>query len=250
VTYIRFWFLNKYNQLNLIKMKKFIAEFIGTLWLVLGGCGSAVLAAGFPELGIGFVGVALAFGLTVVTMAYAIGHISGCHLNPAVTIGVWIGGRFDGKDVFPYIVAQVMGGIAGAAILFLIASGKPDFALGGFASNGFGEHSPGGYGMTSALIIEVVMTFIFLFVILGSTYTKAPRGFAGLAIGLCLTLIHLISIPVTNTSVNPARSTSQALFVGDWALDQLWLFWLAPIVGAILAGLVYKAISPELTDRQ
>lgn len=230
-------------------MKKFIAEFIGTLWLVLGGCGSAVIAAGFPELGIGFVGVALAFGLTVVTMAYAIGHISGCHLNPAVTIGVWIGGRFDGKDVFPYIVAQVMGGIAGAAILFLIASGKPDFALGGFASNGFGEHSPGGYSMTSALIIEVVMTFIFLFVILGSTYTKAPRGFAGLAIGLCLTLIHLITIPVTNTSVNPARSTSQALFVGDWALDQLWLFWLAPIVGAILAGLVYKAISPEITDK-
>ncbi|WP_299800540.1 aquaporin Z [uncultured Maribacter sp.] len=230
-------------------MKKFIAEFIGTLWLVLGGCGSAVLAAGFPEMGIGFVGVALAFGLTVVTMAYAIGHISGCHLNPAVTIGVWVGGRFDGKDVFPYIVAQVMGGIAGAAILFLIASGKSDFVLGGFASNGFGEHSPGGYSMTSALIIEVAMTFMFLFVILGSTYTKAPRGFAGLAIGLCLTLIHLITIPVTNTSVNPARSTSQALFVGDWALDQLWLFWLAPIVGAILAGLVYKAISPEITDK-
>ena len=230
-------------------MKKFIAEFIGTLWLVLGGCGSAVLAAGFPEMGIGFVGVSLAFGLTVVTMAYAIGHISGCHLNPAVTIGVWIGGRFEGKDVFPYIIAQIMGGIAGAAILFLIASGKSDFVLGGFASNGYGEHSPGGYSMTSALIIELVMTFIFLFVILGSTYTKAPRGFAGLAIGLCLTLIHLISIPVTNTSVNPARSTSQALFVGDWALDQLWLFWLAPIVGAILAGLVYKAISPEMTDR-
>tara|TARA_R110000737_G_scaffold257943_1_gene266531 strand:+ start:11 stop:763 length:753 start_codon:yes stop_codon:yes gene_type:complete len=248
VTSLNFWFLNKYNQLNLIEMKKFIAEFIGTLWLVLGGCGSAVIAAGFPELGIGFVGVSLAFGLTVVTMAYAIGHISGYHLNPAVTIGVWIGGRFDGKDVFPYIVAQVMGGIAGAAILFLIASGKSDFVLGGFASNGYGEHSPGGYGMTSALIIEVVMTFIFLFVILGSTYTKAPRGFAGLAIGLCLTLIHLISIPVTNTSVNPARSTSQALFVGDWAIDQLWLFWLAPIVGAILAGLIYKAISPEITD--
>ncbi|MGO4919223.1 aquaporin Z [Maribacter spongiicola] len=230
-------------------MKKFIAEFIGTLWLVLGGCGSAVLAAGFPELGIGFVGVSLAFGLTVITMAYAIGHISGCHLNPAVTIGVWVGGRFDGKDVFPYIVAQVMGGIAGAAILYLIASGKSDFVLGGFASNGFGEHSPGGYSMTSALVIEVAMTFIFLFVILGSTYTKAPRGFAGLAIGLCLTLIHLISIPVTNTSVNPARSTSQALFAGDWALDQLWLFWLAPIVGAILAGIVYKAISPEVTDK-
>ncbi|WP_424002966.1 aquaporin Z [Maribacter sp. IgM3_T14_3] len=230
-------------------MKKFIAEFIGTLWLVLGGCGSAVLAAGFPELGIGFVGVSLAFGLTVITMAYAIGHISGCHLNPAVSIGVWVGGRFDGKDVFPYIVAQVMGGIAGAAILYLIASGKSDFVLGGFASNGFGEHSPGGYSMTSALVIEVAMTFIFLFVILGSTYTKAPRGFAGLAIGLCLTLIHLISIPVTNTSVNPARSTSQALFAGDWAIDQLWLFWLAPIVGAILAGIVYKAISPEVTDK-
>ncbi|VXB30405.1 aquaporin Z [Maribacter litoralis] len=230
-------------------MKKFIAEFIGTLWLVLGGCGSAVLAAGFPEMGIGFVGVSLAFGLTVVTMAYAIGHISGCHLNPAVTIGVWIGGRFEGKDVFPYIVAQVMGGIAGAAILYLIASGKSDFVLGGFAANGYAEHSPGGFDMTSALITELVLTFIFLFVILGSTYTKAPRGFAGLAIGLCLTLIHLISIPVTNTSVNPARSTSQALFVGDWALDQLWLFWLAPIVGAAIAGLVYKAISPEITDK-
>ncbi len=249
MTLLKYWFLNKYNQLNLIKMKKFIAEFIGTLWLVLGGCGSAVLAAGYPELGIGFAGVALAFGLTVVTMAYAIGHISGCHLNPAVTIGVWVGGRFDGKDVFPYIVAQVMGGIAGAAILFLIASGKSDFVLGGFASNGFGEHSPGGYSMTSALIIEVAMTFMFLFVILGSTYTKAPRGFAGLAIGLCLTLIHLISIPVTNTSVNPARSTSQALFAGGWAIDQLWLFWLAPIVGAVLAGIVYKAISPEITDK-
>ena len=229
-------------------MKKLIAEFIGTLWLVLGGCGSAVLAAGFPELGIGFVGVSLAFGLTVITMAYAIGHISGCHLNPAVSIGLWVGGRFDGKDVLPYIIAQVIGGIAGAGILFLIASGKPDFALGGFAANGYAEHSPGGFSMTSALIIEVAMTFIFLFVILGSTYTKAPRGFAGLAIGLCLTLIHLISIPVTNTSVNPARSTSQALFVGDWAIDQLWLFWLAPIVSAILAGLLYKIISPEITD--
>ncbi len=249
MTSLNFWFLNTYNQLNLKKMKKFIAEFIGTLWLVLGGCGSAVLAAGYPELGIGFVGVSLAFGLTVVTMAYAIGHISGCHLNPAVTIGVWVGGRFEGKDVFPYIVAQVMGGIAGAAILFLIASGKAGFELGGFASNGYNEHSPGGYDLTSAFTIELVMTFIFLFVILGSTYTKAPRGFAGLAIGLCLTLIHLISIPVTNTSVNPARSTSQALFVGDWALDQLWLFWLAPMIGAILAGLIYKTISPEMTDK-
>ncbi|AZQ60200.1 aquaporin Z [Maribacter sp. MJ134] len=229
-------------------MKKLAAEFIGTLWLVLGGCGSAVLAAGFPELGIGFVGVSLAFGLTVITMAYAIGHISGCHLNPAVSIGLWVGGRFEGKDVVPYILSQVMGGIAGAAILYMIATGKAGFEIGGFAANGYGEHSPGGYGMTSALITEIVLTFIFLFVILGSTYTKAPRGFAGLAIGLCLTLIHLISIPVTNTSVNPARSTSQALFAGDWAIGQLWLFWLAPIVGAVIAGLVYKFLSPEVTD--
>jgi aquaporin Z len=229
-------------------MKKLVAEFIGTLWLVLGGCGSAVLAAGFPELGIGFVGVSLAFGLTVITMAYAIGHISGCHLNPAVSIGLWVGGRFEGKDVVPYILSQVMGGIAGAAILYIIATGKAGFEIGGFAANGYGEHSPGGYGMTSALITEIVLTFIFLFVILGSTYTKAPRGFAGLAIGLCLTLIHLISIPVTNTSVNPARSTSQALFAGDWAIGQLWLFWLAPIVGAVIAGLVYKFLSPEVTD--
>ena len=230
-------------------MKKLIAEFIGTLWLVLGGCGSAILAAGFPELGIGFVGVSLAFGLTVITMAYAIGHISGCHLNPAVTIGLWAGGRFDGQEVLPYVISQVIGGITGAAILFLIASGTPDFVIGDFAANGYGEHSPGGYELSSALMIEVAMTFIFLFVILGSTYTKAPRGFAGLAIGLCYTLIHLISIPVTNTSVNPARSTSQALFVGDWAIDQLWLFWFAPIIGAILAGILYKIISPELTDR-
>ncbi|WP_405384436.1 aquaporin Z [Maribacter sp. LLG6340-A2] len=229
-------------------MKKFIAEFIGTLWLVLGGCGSAVLAAAFPEMGIGFLGVSLAFGLTVVTMAYGIGHISGCHLNPAVSIGLWVGGRFNGKDVFPYIIAQCMGAIAGAAILFLIASGKADFDIGNFAANGYGAHSPGGYSMTSAFFIEAVMTFIFLFVILGSTYTKAPRGFAGLAIGLCLTLIHLISIPVTNTSVNPARSTSQALFVSDWAIGQLWLFWLAPIIGAVIAGIVYKIISPEPTD--
>ena len=229
-------------------MKKLTAEFIGTLWLVLGGCGSAVLAAGFPELGIGFVGVSLAFGLTVITMVYAIGHISGCHLNPAVSIGLWIGGRFQGKDVAPYIIAQVLGGIAGGLILYLIASGKPGFEVGGFAANGYGEHSPGGYSMLSALITEVVMTFIFLFVILGSTYAKAPRGFAGLAIGLCLTLIHLISIPVTNTSVNPARSTSQAIIAGDWALGQLWLFWVAPIVGAILAGLAYKLLSPEVTE--
>lgn len=229
-------------------MKKLVAEFIGTLWLVLGGCGSAVLAAGFPELGIGFVGVALAFGLTVVTMAYAIGHISGCHLNPAVSIGLWIGGRFNSKELIPYIIAQISGGIAGAGILYLIVSGKPGFELGDFAANGYGEHSPGGYGMTSALVTEIVMTFIFLFVILGATHSKAPKYLAGLAIGLCLTLIHLISIPVTNTSVNPARSTSQALFAGDWAIGQLWLFWVAPIVGAILAGLLYKYLSPEIED--
>ena len=229
-------------------MKKLIAEFIGTLWLVLGGCGSAMLAAGFPELGIGFVGVSLAFGLTVVTMAYAIGHISGCHLNPAVSIGLWMGGRFDAKELLPYIIAQVLGGIAGAGILYLIVTGKAGADIGSFAANGYGEHSPGGYGMTAALITEVVMTFAFLIVILGSTHSKAPAGFAGLAIGLCLALIHLISIPVTNTSVNPARSTSQALFVGDWAMGQLWLFWVAPIVGAILAGIVYKYLSPEKAD--
>ncbi|WP_276388648.1 aquaporin Z [Eudoraea chungangensis] len=226
-------------------MKKLVAEFIGTLWLVLGGCGSAVLAASFPELGIGFVGVSLAFGLTVLTMVYAIGHISGCHLNPAVSIGLWIGGRFSQKELVPYIIAQVLGGIAGAGLLYLIASGKPGFELGGFASNGYGEHSPGGYSMLAALITEVVMTFMFLIIILGATHSKAPKGMAGIAIGLGLTLIHLISIPVTNTSVNPARSTSQALFAGDWAIDQLWLFWVAPIVGALLAGLVYKYLSPE-----
>lgn len=227
-------------------MKKLVAEFIGTLWLVLGGCGSAVLAAGFPEMGIGFVGVSLAFGLTVVTMAYAIGHISGCHLNPAVSIGLWMGGRFDAKDLVPYIIAQVMGGIAGAGILYYIATGQAGFEVGGFAANGFAEHSPGGFSMGAALVTEIVMTFIFLFVILGSTHSKAPKYLAGLAIGLCLTLIHLISIPVTNTSVNPARSTSQALFAdGGWAMGQLWLFWVAPIVGAILAGLVYKFLSPE-----
>ena len=226
-------------------MKKLVVEFIGTMWLVLGGCGSAVLAAAYPELGIGFVGVAIAFGLTVVTMAYAVGHISGCHLNPAVSIGLWIGGRFDKKEVLPYIVAQVLGGIAGAGILYIIASGKAGFEIGGFAANGYGEHSPGGYNMLAALVTEIVMTFMFLIIILGATHSKAPKGFGGLAIGLGLTLIHLISIPVTNTSVNPARSTSQAIFVGDWALGQLWLFWVAPIVGAILAGLVYKMISPE-----
>ncbi len=226
-------------------MKKLVAEFIGTLWLVLGGCGSAVLAAAYPELGIGFAGVSLAFGLTVLTMAYAIGHISGAHLNPAVSIGLWMGGRFEAKELLPYIISQVLGGIAGAGILYLIVSGKAGFELGGFASNGYGEHSPDGYNMMSALVTEVVMTFIFLIVILGATHSKAPKGFAGIAIGLALTLIHLISIPVTNTSVNPARSTSQAIFAGGWALEQLWLFWVAPIAGAILAGLVYKAISPE-----
>ncbi len=226
-------------------MKKLVAEFIGTLWLVLGGCGSAVLAAAYPDLGIGFVGVSLAFGLTVVTMAYAIGHISGCHLNPAVSIGLWMGGRFDAKELPSYIIAQVLGGIAGAGILYLIASGKSGFEVGDFAANGYGKHSQGGYDMFSALVTEIVMTFMFLIIILGATHSKAPAGFAGLAIGLGLVLIHLISIPVTNTSVNPARSTSQAIFAGGWALQQLWLFWVAPIVGAILAGITYKFMSPE-----
>ena len=227
-------------------MKKLVAEFIGTFWLVLGGCGSAVLAAGFPELGIGFLGVALAFGLTVVTMAYAIGHISGCHLNPAVSIGLAVGGRFDKKDLIPYIISQVMGAIAGAGVLYLIVSGKSGFEVGGFAANGFGEHSPGGYNMLSAFVTEAVLTFIFLIIIMGATHSKAPKYLAGLAIGLGLTLIHLISIPITNTSVNPARSTSHALFAeGSWAIPQLWLFWVAPIIGAILAGIVYNLISPE-----
>ena len=229
-------------------MKKLTAEFIGTLWLVLGGCGSAVLAAAYPELGIGFAGVALAFGLTVLTMVYAVGHISGAHFNPAVSIGLWMGGRFSGKDLLPYIAAQVLGGLAGATILFLIASGKEGFEIGSFAANGYGAHSPGGYDMTAALLTEFAMTFMFLIVILGATHPKAPAGFAGIAIGLALTLIHLISIPVTNTSVNPARSTSQAIFVGDWAIGQLWLFWVAPIAGAIVAGVVYKYISGENKD--
>ena len=226
-------------------MKKVIAEFIGTFWLVLGGCGSAVLAAAYPELGIGFVGVSIAFGLTVVTMAYAIGHISGCHLNPAVSIGLWMGGRFDKKELLPYMAAQVLGGIAGAGILYIIASGKAGFEIGGFASNGYGDHSPGGYSLTAALVTETIMTFMFLMIILGATHSKAAKGFAGLTIGLGLTLIHLISIPVTNTSVNPARSISQALFAQGWAIEQLWLFIVAPMVGAILAGIVYKMISPE-----
>lgn len=225
-------------------MKKLVAEFFGTLWLVLGGCGSAVFAAGYPELGIGFVGVSIAFGLTVLTMVYAIGHISGSHLNPAVTLGLWAGGRFDSKDILPYIIAQVLGAIAGASIIYIILSGKPGFELGGFAANGYGEHSPDGYSLLAALVSEVVLTFMFLIIILGATHPKAPQALAGVAIGLALTLIHLISIPVTNTSVNPARSTSQAIFVGDWAVGQLWLFWVAPIVGALLAGLVYKYLSP------
>ncbi|GIU21625.1 aquaporin Z [Shewanella colwelliana] len=221
--------------------QKMAAEFIGTLWLVLGGCGSAVLAATFPEVGIGLLGVSFAFGLTVLTMAYAVGHISGCHLNPAVSFGLWAGGRFPANELLPYIVAQVAGGIAGAAILYLIASGNADFSLSsGFASNGYGEHSPGGYTLTAALVCEVVMTLFFLLIILGATDKRAPAGFAPIAIGLGLTLIHLISIPVTNTSVNPARSTGPALFVGDWAISQLWLFWVAPIAGAILAGIIYK----------
>lgn len=227
-------------------MRKLLAEFIGTAWLVLGGCGAAVLAAAFPHLGIGFVGVALAFGLTLLTMAYAIGHVSGCHINPAVSVGLWAGGRFNLADLPGYIIAQVLGGIAGAGVLYLIASGHVDFSTaGGFASNGYGAHSPGGYSLLSAFVCEVVMTFGFLFVIMGSTHGNAPRGFAPLAIGLCLTLIHLISIPVTNTSVNPARSTGPALFVGGWALQQLWLFWVAPLIGGALGGFVYRWLSPE-----
>jgi aquaporin Z len=221
--------------------RKLTAEFIGTFWLVLGGCGSAVLAAAYPELGIGFLGVALAFGLTVLTMAFAIGHISGCHLNPAVSIGLWSGGRFAAKDLLPYIIAQVSGGIAGAAVLYIIASGNSAFDLaGGFASNGYGAHSPGGYSLLACLVTEVVMTGMFLLIILGSTDERAPAGLAPIAIGLGLTLIHLISIPVTNTSVNPARSTGVALFVGGWATSQLWLFWVAPIIGGALGGILYR----------
>lgn len=224
-------------------MKKYGAEFFGTFWLVLGGCGSAVLAAGFPEVGIGLLGVSFAFGLTVLTMAYAIGPISGCHLNPAVSIGLWAGGRFPAKELVPYIVAQVLGGIAAGGVLFVIASGKADFsAASGFAANGYGVHSPGGYSLLAALVTEVVMTMMFLLIILGATDKRAPQGFAPIAIGLGLTLIHLISIPVTNTSVNPARSLGVAVFVGDWALAQLWLFWAAPVAGAVLGALVYRFI--------
>jgi aquaporin Z len=224
--------------------KKHFAELLGTFWLVLGGCGSAVLAAAFPEVGIGLLGVSLAFGLTVLTMAYAIGHISGCHLNPAVTIGLATAGRFSMKEVPGYIVAQVVGACIAAAVLYVIASGAAGFDVSdGFAANGIGEHSPGGYSMTAALVAEVVFTMMFVLVILGATSEKAPAGFAPIAIGLCLTLVHLVTIPVTNTSVNPARSTSQALFVGDWAVSQLWLFWVAPIAGAIIAGLISKRLN-------
>lgn len=227
-------------------MRKYAAELIGTFWLTFAGCGSAVLAAAWPQLGIGFLGVSLAFGLSVVTMAYAIGHISGCHLNPAVTVGLAAGGRFPAKEVLPYIVAQVIGAIAGAAVLYLIASGKAGFSLGGvFASNGYAEHSPGKYGLGAAAITEFVLTLMFLFVIMGATHGRAPAGFAPLAIGLMLTLIHLISIPVTNTSVNPARSTGPALFVGDWALAQLWLFWAAPLLGGAAGGALYRWLSEE-----
>jgi aquaporin Z len=232
-------------------MKKCGAEFFGTFWLVLGGCGSAVLAAAFPNVGIGFVGVALAFGLTVLTMAFAIGHISGCHLNPAVSLGLWAGGRFPAKELLPYIISQVLGGIAAGGVLYLIASGKAGFDLSaGFASNGYGDHSPGEYSMVAALITEVVMTMMFLLVILGATDDRAPQGFAPIAIGLCLTLIHLISIPVTNTSVNPARSTGVAVYVGGWAVSQLWLFWVAPIVGGILGAIIYRFIGSEKGSRE
>ncbi|MCC6202579.1 MAG: aquaporin Z [Gammaproteobacteria bacterium] len=228
-------------------MKRYLAEFVGTFWLVLGGCGSAVLAAAFPELGIGLLGVSLAFGLTVLTMAFAIGHISGCHLNPAVSVGLWAGGRFPAKDLLPYLVAQVLGGIVAGGVLYLIATGKTGFDVaGGFASNGYGAHSPGGYTLLAALLTEIVMTMMFLVIIMGATDRRAPAGLAPIAIGLGLTLIHLISIPVTNTSVNPARSTGVALYVGDWALAQLWLFWVAPIVGAVLGAVGYRFLGePE-----
>jgi aquaporin Z len=231
--------------------KKLGAEFLGTFWLVLGGCGSVVLAAAFPDLGIGFLGVALAFGLTLLTMAFAIGHISGCHINPAVSIGLWAGGRFSSKELVPYIVVQVLGGLCAGAVLYFIASGKAGFDVSaGFASNGYGAHSPGGYSLGAAFLTEVVMTFMFLLVIHGATDKRAPQGFAPIAIGLCLTLIHLISIPVTNTAVNPARSTGVALFAGGWAVQQLWLFWIAPIIGGILGGVVYRWLGGETNSRQ
>jgi len=227
-------------------MKPYGAEFFGTFWLVLGGCGSAVLAAAFPNVGIGLLGVSLAFGLTVLTMAFAIGHISGCHLNPAVSVGLWAGGRFPAGKLLPYIIAQVLGAIAAGGVLYIIASGKAGFDVAaGFASNGYGDHSPGGYSLLAALVCEVVMTMMFLIVILGATDQRAPQGFAPIAIGLCLTLIHLISIPVTNTSVNPARSTGVALYVGGWAIAQLWLFWIAPIIGSLLGAVVYRFIGAK-----
>jgi aquaporin Z len=231
---------------NIRMIRKLAAEFIGTLWLVLGGCGAAVLAAAFPHVGIGLLGVALAFGLTVLTMAYAIGHVSGCHLNPAVSVGLWAGGRFPTDDLIPYIIAQVLGGLAGAAILYAIASGAPGFdPAAGFASNGYGEHSPGHYSLAAGALSELVMTFGFLFVFLGATHGRAPQGFAPLAIGLCLTLIHLVSIPVTNTSVNPARSTGVALFAGGWAIHQLWLFWMTPLIGGAAGGWAYRWIGGD-----
>lgn len=228
--------------------KKYAAELIGTFWLTFAGCGSAVIAAAFPQVGIGLVGVSLAFGLSVVTMAYAIGHVSGCHLNPAVTVGLAAGGRFPAAQILPYVIAQVVGAVAGAAVLYIIASGAAGFDLAkGFASNGYGDHSPGKYSMVAGFIMEVVMTMMFLFIIMGSTHGKAPAGFAPLAIGLALVMIHLVSIPVTNTSVNPARSTGPALFVGGWALEQLWLFWVAPLVGGVLGGAIYRWLSDEPT---
>jgi aquaporin Z len=227
-------------------MKKYVAEFFGTFWLVLGGCGSAVLAAAYPDVGIGLLGVSLAFGLTVLTMAFAIGHISGCHLNPAVSIGLWAGGRFQAKELLPYIVSQVLGAIVAGGILYVIASGKAGFDVSaGFASNGYDAHSPGGYSLLAAFVSEVVMTMMFLLVIMGATDKRAPQGFAPIAIGLCLTLIHLISIPVTNTLVNPARSTGVAVFVDGWAISQLWLFWLAPILGAVLGAVIYRFIASD-----
>jgi len=226
-----------------------LAELIGTFWLVFGGCGAAVLACNFPAAGIGFAGVALAFGLTVLTMAYTIGHISGCHLNPAVTLGLWAGGRFSGKDIPLYVIAQVLGAVIAAYLLYFIASGQPGWEMGPFAANGFGEHSPGKYSLVAGVTMEVVMTFMFLIVIMGATDKRAPAGFAPIAIGLALTLIHLVSIPVTNTSVNPARSTGQALVVGGWAIEQLWVFWVAPLIGGILGGVVYKALGADATVR-
>jgi aquaporin Z len=229
-----------------MKTRALVAEFLGTLWLVLGGCGSAVLAAAFPQVGIGLLGVSLAFGLSVLTMAFAVGHISGCHLNPAVSIGLWAGGRFPARDLVPYVLVQVLGGLAGATVLYLIASGKPGFDVSaGFASNGYGAHSPGGYSLGAAFVCEVVMTFMFLLVIHGATDRRAPAGLAPVAIGLCLTLIHLVSIPVTNTSVNPARSTAVALIAGGWAVQQLWLFWIAPIIGGLLGGAAYRWMGRE-----